>query len=126
MKNLILTTIVAGIALTTARAAIPEQKDRGSQLAMTWPWSHGLKEEVAHLNRMRGHVRWQLRNYKANKEIRNDFARVSRDIDQINSQFQSASPDRRKLSNEVERAHAALHRIETALKVKSRDYYPWK
>jgi hypothetical protein len=132
MKKLALTTII-GCSLAfatlsaTARASTPERDGRGDyRLGMTWPWSHGLKEEVNHLNRMRGHVRWQLRNYRGNREIRRDFARVSRDIDQINSQFKSSSSNRGHLRHDVEKAHAELHHIETALHVKPRDFYPWR
>src|SRR4051812_45218573 len=129
MKNLILATMVIGsmgMGLATGSANTPSGQDRGSQLGMTWPWSHTLKEEVAHLNRMRGHVRWQLRNYRGNKEIRHDFYKVSHDIDEINSRIRSGSSGHANLRHDVERAHIDLHRIETALKVKPRDYYPWR
>ena len=123
MKNLALTIMIGcGLGFATVSATARDfAQERGAQsdyrMAMTWPWSKGLKEEINHLNRMRGHVRWQLRNYRSSKGIRHDFFQLSRDIDQINSRFQSGSYKGKQLRHDVERAHAEIHRIELALKV---------
>lgn len=132
MKHFALTTMIGcSLGLATASASAPGLKQGyGCQgdyrLGMTWPWSHGLSDEVNHLNRMRGHVRWQFRNYRANREVRRDFMRVSNDIDRINSQFKQRDSNRRQLRHDVERSHIELHRIELALHVKPRDFYPWR
>ena len=128
MKNLALLTMI-GCSLGLVSIASARENDASRpayQMAMTWPWSHGLQEEINHLNRMRGHVRWQFRNYKASRETRQNFFRVSHDIDNINARFKTAHFDKRALRRDVERAHIELHRVETALKVKERDYYPWR
>lgn len=127
MRNFFLTMVI-GCGLGVAGAsALPSDTDQTNyHLGLTWPWSHGLQEEINHLNRMRGHVRWQLRNYKGNREVRRDFFRVSHDIDGINSRFRADSSNRRQLRRDVERAHGELHRIEIALRVKERDLYPWR
>jgi hypothetical protein len=128
MKNLMLTTMITcSLGLSTASImARDSEQTPVTHMGMNWPWSHGLKEEVTHLNRMRGHVRWQLRNYRGNRDIRANFFKVSRDIDEINARFKSAAPDQRRLRHDVESAHVQLHRIETALHVKPRDFYPWQ
>lgn len=132
MKNLALTTLIGfcmGLATVSATAREYDrerQNPNDLRIGMTWPWGRSLKEEVNHLNRMRGHVRWQLRNYKGNREIRSDFYRISKEIDEINRRFQSGSFNRGRLRADVNRAHTELHRIEMALKVKVRDFYPWR
>jgi hypothetical protein len=101
--------------------------DRGGTLAYTWPWSARLDTEINHLNRMRGHVRWQLQYYqaRANAAIRSDFGRISRDVDHINAEFKGGNYDRVQLHQRVERLHADLHGIETRLRVRASDYYRW-
>ena len=128
MKNLVLTTIIGcSLGFATASASARDsQQGSDYRLGMTFPWSHTLKEEINHLNRMRGHVRWQLRNYRGNRQIRHDFYRISKEIDQINSRFQSGSFKKGQLRHDVEKAHIELHRIENALHVKPRDFYPWR
>ena len=96
-------------------------------MAMTWPWSKNrLDDQVTQLNRMRGHVRWLFRNYKSSPQLRKDYFSISRDIDDINSRFKQKDHDKGKLRQDVDRAHHELHRIEVALKVKPRDFYPWR
>lgn len=127
MKNFLLTTVIGcGLGLTAASASASDTDQTNYRLGLTWPWSHGLQEEINHLNRMRGHVRWQFRNYRGNREIRRDFMRVSHDIDGINSRLRSGDFNRRQLRRDVERAHSELHRIEIGLRVKERDLYPWR
>ena len=95
-------------------------------IAMMWPWSDRLADAINHLNRMRGHVRWEFRNHKSNRQIRRDFLAVSHDIDRINSQYRQEGYDRRQLRRDIERAHHELHRIELALHIRPRDFYPWR
>jgi hypothetical protein len=98
----------------------------GDRIAMTWPWSDRLGEAINHLNRMRGHVRWEFRNHRSNRQIRRDFLSISRDIDRINAQYKQGGYNRRELRRDVELAHQKLHRIEVALHVRPRDVYPWR
>jgi hypothetical protein len=100
-----------------------ENNDRASYGFMGW---RSLADEINHLNRMRGQVRWQLGNYRGGWKLRREFARVSAEIDHINSQFKNEPASRRSLRHEVERVHTELHGIETELHVKPRDYYRWR
>jgi hypothetical protein len=126
MKKL---SLVILCSLAIAAASISARADRPDiTLGYTWPWTNRLDTEINHLNRMRGHVRWQLHYYQARVsfEIRQDFARISREVDQINTKFKSPDHDRRHLHGEVERVRADLHRIETRLRVRTSDYYQWQ
>jgi tRNA-dihydrouridine synthase len=132
MKNSIL-TIIAVCALAFSAVSVsarPSGRESGStqnqQFAITWPWSSRLNDEIKHLNRMRGHVRWLFRNYKSSPNLRRDYFAVSRQIDSINAQYQRAGFDARKLRRDINRARGELQRIESALKVKPRDRYRWK
>jgi hypothetical protein len=102
--------------------------DRTTTVAFSWPWSDRLDADVNHLNRMRGHVRWQVNYYRARAtpQIRRDFVRTSREIDQVNSEFRQRDYDRGHLRREVERLHADLHDIETRLRIRKSDYYRWQ
>jgi hypothetical protein len=119
--------ILSSLAITTASvSARANQPD--ATLAYTWPWANRLDTEINHLNRMRGHVRWQLHYYqvRASSDIRQDFARISREVDHINATFKNPDHDKRQLHSEIERVRADLHRIETRLRVRTSDYYQWQ
>src|ERR1043166_600616 len=115
-------TFAGNSALRADSAATPNYT-----FAFRWPWaSNSLDSEINNLNRMRGQVRWQFRNYKSNETLRADDFKISRAIDDINTRFKQAKFDKRQLRKDVDRAHAELHRIELAMKVKPRDFYAWK
>ena len=123
--------IAGGLSLTTVSAPardgaqlLDNQKD--VRIAFAWPWSNRLGDDINHLNRMRGHVRWLFRNYHSKQPLRRDFFAVSHEIDRINGQFKQKGFDRRQLQRDVANAHVELHRIEMALKAKPRDYYLWR
>jgi hypothetical protein len=129
MRNFTLMMLIAcGLNIPVASLSGSNYQDN-TTLAFAWPWSSDrLDAEINHLNRMRGHVRWQVNYYRARAsgQIRRDFARISREIDHVNSVSKQRGYDRRHLHREVERLHAALHNIETRLRVRTSDYYHWR
>jgi len=126
MKKLSLILLIAcGLNVPAISISAPDYRSNMA-FAYSWPWSNRLDAEINHLNRMRGHVRWQLGHYRANSSIRRDFARLSREIDHVNWEYRQHGYDRRHLHREVERLHAALHDIETRLRVRTWDYYHWR
>lgn len=132
MTNLALTTMIAGslgFAAVSASASGHEQawgKEQDYRIAFNWRWFRGLADEINHLNRMRGHVRWLFHNYRSKPQLRRDFFTVSHDIDRINAEFKQKKFDGRRLRRDVAKAHNELHRLEIALRAKPRDYYPWR
>jgi hypothetical protein len=85
-----------------------------------------LGSEINHLNRMLGHVRWELGRYGANRQIRYEYLRIKREADQVNWRFQHGGYDRRQLRREVARLHNDLHSLELQLRVRTWDYYRWR
>jgi len=128
MKKLSLILLIAcGLNVPAISISAPDYRSN-TAFAYSWPWSDRLDAEINHLNRMRGHVRWELNYYRAraNRQIRHDFARLSREVDHVNWEYRQRGYDRRHLQREVERLHAALHDIETRLRVRTWDYYHWR
>jgi hypothetical protein len=126
VKNLALFTMIAcGLCLAVSSASARDY-DYNNRGAYAFFNRDRLDSEINHLNRMRGHVRWELGNYRAGRQMRGEFARVSREIDHVNGEFKNRDYDRRHLRREVERLHADLHQIEQQLHVRSRDYYLWR
>jgi hypothetical protein len=126
MENLALLTMIACGLCLAAVSASARDYDYNNPGAYAFFNRDRQDSEINHLNRMRGHVRWELGNYRAGRETRGEFARVSREIDRVNSEFKNRDYDRRHLRREVERLHADLHQIEQQLHVRSRDYYLWR
>jgi hypothetical protein len=129
MKKLSLMVMIAcasNLSAVSASARDSEDNDRPAYSFLLW--GDRLDSEINHLNRMRGHVRWELGYYRAraSSRLRREFAELSREIDHINWRFKQRDYDRRRLRREVERAHAELHRIEVELHVRARDYYLWR
>lgn len=83
-----------------------------------------LAREVEHLNRMREHVREQLRRERARWHVRRDFARADRQVDAVNYRFHRGRHDRHDLRRAIDRARDDLHQIERELPV--RTYYRWQ
>jgi len=111
------------VAAVSASARDYQKNSRAAYGFLGWG---RFDAEINHLNRMRGHVRWELGHYRANSSIRGEFARISREIDHVNWEFRQRNYDRRHLRREIERIHAALHDIEARLHVRSWDYYRWQ
>jgi hypothetical protein len=128
MKKLGSTTLIACGLMVTAGLGSARSSEPNTTIALTWPWSNQLDSQINHLNRMRGHVRWQLNYYRARAkpQIRREFARVSGDIDDINANFRNRDYDQHRLGRKIERARNDLHQIEQQLHVRSHDYYAWR
>jgi hypothetical protein len=128
MRNFTLVILIA-CGLNIPVVSVSGRNYQGNTvLAFSWPLSDRLDAEINHLYRMRGHVRWQLNYYRAraNPQIRRDFARISREIDHVNSEAKQRGHDRRHLRQEVERLRGDLHDIETRLHIRKSDYYQWQ
>ncbi|MDQ2824509.1 MAG: hypothetical protein M3R29_03585 [Verrucomicrobiota bacterium] len=126
MKKLGLILLAAcslGFASAPLFAHDYESDDRSDYTLIRWG---GLDSEINHLNRMMGHIRWELGRYRANWQIRREFERIRRDVNGVNWKFRQRAYDRRHLRREIERLHADLHRLEVQLQVRSRDYYRWR
>jgi hypothetical protein len=86
-------------------------------------WGPRLDSDVNQLNRMLGHVRWQLRNYKKGPQFRDPFQRIAREVDKVNAEFRKGDYKPRKLRDEIYRLRRELHQIEIDLHVKKADLY---
>ena len=127
MKKLSLIMLVAcGVSVVAVSASARDYQENGRAAYGFLGWGGRLDSEINHLNRMRGHVRWELGHYRAHGPIRREFARISREIDHVNWEFRQRNYDGRHLRREIERIHAALHDIEAKLHVRSWDYYRWQ
>ena len=84
-----------------------------------------LEYQIRHLQRMLSHVRWQIREYRANWRIRRDVEDISREVNRVTWKFRHGDYNRFRLRREVERLHDRLHAVEDTLHVRSRDYYRW-
>jgi hypothetical protein len=93
---------------------------------LTWPWHNRLHDDLNQLNRMRGHVRWQLHNYRSGVDVRRDFWRTSKQIDQINAEYRQARFDRKQLRSDIDGARSDLHQIEVTLRVRPHDLFVWR
>jgi hypothetical protein len=129
MKKLALMVMIACASNLSAAAASARDSEDSDRPAYSFLlWGNRLDSEINHLNRMRGHVRWEVSYYRtrASSRLRREFVELSREIDHINWQFRHRDYDRRRLRREIEHAHAELHRIEMELHVRARDYYLWR
>jgi hypothetical protein len=126
MKKFSLIMLIAcGVSVAAVSASARDYQENSRAAYGFLGWGR-FDAEINHLNRMRGHVRWELGHYRANGSIRREFARISREIDHVNWEFRQRNYDRRHLRREIERIHAALHDIEARLHVRTYDYYRWQ
>lgn len=127
MKKLTLLLLISlGLSAASLPALARDSQDN-NRLSYGWsPWQKGLEPEVNHLNRMVGHMRWQLTRYHANWQVRREFSDIRRDVERVNARFRQGHYDRRQLHREIERLHYRLHSLEERLKVRSNDYYRWR
>lgn len=99
-----------------------ENEDPPEYLQVLWG-HYGLDSDVNQLNRMLGHVRWQLRNYKKGPLFRDRFEHIAREVDKLNAEFRKGGYKPRKLRDETYRLRRELHQIEIDLHVKKADLY---
>ena len=104
-----------------------QDQDRSEYSRVAWPWGGGgLQWRINHLNRMVGHVRWELSRYHGDWTIRRDFARIRREVDRVNWQYRHGGYDRRQLEREIDRIRFRLHDLEARLRVRRNDIYNWR
>lgn len=116
-------SLSAGGKLT---AVAQETNGRGDFMQAMFQWGGGLEPHINHLNRMVGHVRWQLGRYHGDPSVRREFAGIRRDVDQVNATFKGGKYDRRQLRREIDGLHARLHDLEVRMHVRTNDYYSWR
>lgn len=128
MKKTTLALLIAtGLSAASMPALARDTHDNNNRPAYGWaPWGVKLETEINHLNRMVGHVRWQMGRYHPNSQLRREFTDVRRDVDRVNWKFKRGGYDKRDLRREVEQLHNRLHSLEVRLKVRSNDYYHWR
>jgi hypothetical protein len=117
--------MILGLSVGSPRLFAHDYESENRSDYQTVRWDR-LDSEINHLNRMLGHVRWELGRYNAGRQIRHDYARIRREADQVNWKFQHGGDDRRQLRREVARLHADLHSLEIQLRVRTWDYYRWR
>ena len=100
--------------------------NRGDISLAMFQWGGGIEPHINHLNRMVGHVRWQLSRYHGDPSVRREFANIRRDVDRVNWAYKSGKYDRRQLRGEIEGLHARLHQLEVRMHVRTNDYYGWR
>ena len=125
-KTLILATMGAALTLSCISANAVEYAGRADRSYGFLHWGYDIGAEVNHLNRMVGHVRWQLTRYHPDSRVRADFADIRRDVDRVNETYRAQQFNRRDLHDEIGRLHTRLHDLEVRMKVRSNDYYNWR
>ena len=126
MKKLLVLSL---IGLTAVAAALPlqaqEHRDIGP-VSYSWFGWHGIQERLNHLNRMVGHVRWQMGRYRADGQIRHEFEQIRREVNGVNERNRAGGYHRRELLRQIDDLHARLHQLETRMRVRATDYYRWR
>jgi hypothetical protein len=125
-KVLLITIVGAALAASNMPAQAHDYGERGGRSYGFLDWHSNVERRVNHLNRMVGHVRWQLTRYHPDGAIRRDFADIRREVDSVNGQYRSSGYDKRELRRQVERLHERLHNLEVRMRVRSNDYYAWR
>jgi hypothetical protein len=115
--------LAAGTVASQAREVEQRESDRGTYA--WWSWG-GLEGPINHLNRMVGHVRWEMGRYHASQAGWRQFAEIRRDVDRVNATYRSPKYDHGKLRREIEVLRGRLHQLEINLHARKYDYYRWK
>ncbi|HEV2096406.1 MAG TPA: hypothetical protein VGQ82_07880, partial [Chthoniobacterales bacterium] len=84
-----------------------------------------LRYEMDHLDRMLGHVRGELRAYRAGRQLWSQYGQARAEFAHLNSEFRRGTGSWRHIHGEIERLHARLHDLETRLRVRASDRYRW-
>ena len=124
-RFLFILLIASSLAMGGVPAQAHQNRDNARSTYLWMRWGN-LDEPVNHLNRMVGHVRWQLTRYHPDSSVRRDFAQIRREVDQVNVRFRSGHYDRRQMKTGIDRLHDRLHQLEERLHVRATDYYPWR
>ena len=117
--------VVLGLGLIST-SMFAERDQYGDERAAYSTNRHdSLEYQIHHLQRMLSHVRWQIREYRANWRIRREVEDISREVNRVTWKFRHGDYNRFRLRRQVERLHDRLHAVEDTLHVRSRDYYRW-
>jgi hypothetical protein len=104
-----------------------ENQERSEYSQVAWPWEGGgLQWQINHLNRMVGHVRWELSRYHGDSRVRREFAQIRREVDHVNWQYRNGHHDQRQLRAEIDRIRFRLHDLEGRMHVRRNDFYNWR
>ena len=122
MRRLIIFLLI-GSALSGGTNPVQAHDERGRTMA--WLRWGSLDREINHLNRMVGHVRWQLGRYHADRAVRRDFDHIRSEVDRVNAIHRRGDYDHRELRREIARWHERLHDLEIRLRVRRNDFYRW-
>jgi outer membrane biogenesis lipoprotein LolB len=126
MKKFCLVTLIV-CGLTAGNVSIFAQEyENDNRSAYTQVRWGGLESEINHLNRMLGHVRWELARYRAGWQLRREFESIRSQVERVNWKYRHGDYNRRDLRREVERLHADLHHLEIQLRARDWDYYRWR
>jgi hypothetical protein len=126
MKKLLLLFLIgSSIIAATLPLQAQEHRDLGRVTYSFFGW-HGIEEHLNHLNRMVGHVRWQMGIYHADGAIRRDFDQIRREVNGVNERYRENGHHRRELLRQIEDLHARLHQLEVRMRVRDKDYYGWR
>jgi hypothetical protein len=126
MKKLLTILLIGATWCVGTVSAQNHEENRDGRFSLPWGHGHDLQSHINHLNRMVGHVRWQLTRYHPNRAMRSDFEEIRRDVDHVNGQFRNGRYDRGQLRREIDNLHDRLHRLEVRMRVRSSDYYIWR
>ena len=125
-KIALILLVSTGLSAATIPAYAHDENPGSRSPAYGWFGRHGFDGEINHLNRMVGHVRWQIRRYHADWSIRRDFAQIQHEVDRVNWRFRNDNRNHRELRREVDRLHNRLHDLEVRLRVRANDFYHWR
>ena len=125
MKTLMVLTVALAGAFTGA-SALAQDYHRDYRVAYySRDRQTGLERHINHLDRMRDHVRWEVRRYRADWQTRRDITNISREVDRVIHRYRAGDYNSGRLRREVDRLHDRLHAIEQRLHVRPHDYYRW-
>jgi hypothetical protein len=126
MKRLLVLFLIGSGAIAVALPLhAQEHRDAGGITYALFGW-HGIEEHLNHLNRMVGHVRWQMGRYRADGAIRRDFDQIRREVNGVNERYRESGHQRRELLRQIEDLHARLHQLEVRMRVRDKDCYNWR
>jgi hypothetical protein len=122
MKKLALITALALSSGSVSALAYDYRYD--NRAAYVSPGRNGLDWRVDRLNRMLGHVRWELGRYRGDWRLRREVERVSVEVNRVNWRYRHGY-DTWRLSREIDSLRYQLRQIEVRLHVRGGDYYRW-
>jgi hypothetical protein len=127
MKKLLVLFLIGSSAIAVALPLhAQEHRDAGGITYGLFGWGQGIEQHLDHLNRMVGHVRWQMGSYHADGAIRRDFEQIRREVNGVNERYRAGGKDRREVGRQIQDLHARLHQLEVRMRVPEKDCYNWR